>query len=198
MRDVPGALTLVPAVLFTCVACGDGTLAGSAGTSGGTGSGAIGGMAGGGGAGGTDVTGRCDPMRPSAALITDFSEATTATTSGLFRFGGYPAGGAAYSYPLLPAPEVTLSGGAMRMTLAAVSTDTPVYAGLLLSFDACVDASAYTGVRFTLGGTTVGPCYLQFSSIDSDNGDARTTQHGTCVGPSCTPSAVTVCTVECV
>jgi hypothetical protein len=196
MREVPGALTLVAVVMLTGAACGDGTLGagpdGGAGTSGTTGSGAIGGMTSGGGAGGADLTRRCDPMPPTTALITDLSEATTAIASGQFRFGVFPAGGVAYSYPLLPAPEVTLSGGALRMKLEAVSTDTPVYAGVLLSFDACVDASAYTGVRFTLGGTKVGACYLQFSSIHSENGDARSAPHGTCTGPSCSPSAVII------
>jgi hypothetical protein len=43
--------------------------------------------------------------------------------------------------------------------------------GSVLYFSGCVDASAFTGVQFTISGTMTG-CTMQFSTNDSEHGDS--------------------------
>jgi hypothetical protein len=113
---------------------------------------------------------------PTADLITDFGTGTYPV--------GAPYKGADTG---LTAPTVDTSGGSLAITVAtgAPSTMYP-YAYIGLPFNACVDASTYTGVKFTASGTLNAGCTIQFSVVDKEH--STTTNNGTCTG-SCYASA---------
>jgi hypothetical protein len=147
---------------------GTGATGGSGGTvtggSGGTVTGGSGGTVTGGtgGTGGDNVGGEAgaagagtDCAAATAALITDFASAGQVGTP----YTGADTG--------LTAPTAVTTTGAM---VIAVNTGTPTtqypYAFVGLGFDACVDASAYTGVTFNVSGTLNSECGIQFSTVD--------------------------------
>jgi hypothetical protein len=162
---------------------------GGAGGSSGTGGSSAGGSGAGGGSGGTPA---CTPMPPSQALITNFSEATSGT-GGTGNtppsFGTGPASGGGFIYGV-PAPVVSVAGGAAHVTLTASSSASVNYVGFGLAFNSCVNASAYSGVRFTLTGTVTG-CTMQFMTTYTEvlpTSDPK----GMCSGPTCYPSQTDV------
>jgi hypothetical protein len=113
---------------------------------------------------------------PTADLITDFG-------SGTYPVGA-PYKGADTG---LTVPTVDTSGGNLAITLATGAPTTMYpYAYIGLPFNACVDASAYTGVKFTASGTLNTGCTIQFSVVDKEH--STTTNNGTCTG-SCYASA---------
>ena len=171
-------------------ASGQGGVSGKGGT---TGTAGMSGAAG--GAGGTAPVMVCSGTPPSRALITDFSDAT-AGTSGI-SFGTAPdIGGGSYTYaaPGLAAPVLSLApapAGSTGQALAVVAnpglTTDPAnnWSGFGLGFDMCVDASAYTGVEFTVTGG-LGNCQLTFSPVFSeDNSVTDDPTFGSCTAASC-------------
>ena len=136
---------------------------------------------GGSGDGGADdgASSLCTGALPVRDLITDFSDATTATPVRTGVAFGTPPNivGRAYAYAArnLNAPVVSLvstrspDGGAPSNALAiAVHSGTssdPVNAGAFgfgLAFDRCIDAAAYRGIRFTIDGDP-GACTPRFA-----------------------------------
>jgi hypothetical protein len=111
------------------------------------------------------------------------------------------AGGGTYGYaaPGLVAPTVSTAVTAMGDTQILVSenpgttTDpTNAFTGFGIYFLSCVDASAFTGVEFTVTGS-LGTCALNFGVTQSDDGpvsnsgaNARCTA-ATCISPSGPP-----------
>jgi hypothetical protein len=88
---------------------------------------------------------------------------------GIFGYGGSKPGSTIASSVDSANHTLVLSG-------SVVAGD---YAGGGLSFDECVNASAYTGVQFTLGGTT-GGCDLIFNVQTFDEKPAGVNQVGGC------------------
>lgn len=178
--------------------CGE--TGGGKGTGGASGTGGVsggkGGISGGtGGAGGTTPVMVCSGMPPSRALITDFSDATAGTSA--ISFGTAPnIGGGSYTYaaPGLTAPVLSLApapagstGQALEVAASPglVTDPANAWTGFGLGFDMCVDASAYTGVEFTVTGT-LGNCALTFTPIFSeDNSVTDDPTFGACTGTSC-------------
>jgi pilus assembly protein FimV len=176
-RAFVGIVGLVSAGLFS-VGCGSSSnttgTAGSSGSAGTSGGGGTTGSAGTTGAGGTTVA-AC--AAAPAALITDFGTGTAQV--------GTAYKGAAAS---LTAPTFDTSTGALVMTFAtgaATATDNYAYVGL--PFNACVDAHAYTGVKFNIMGTLSTGCTIQFSTVDKEH--STTTNGGTCAATSCYASS---------
>jgi hypothetical protein len=125
----------------------------------------------------------------------------TAPTSATALGGVGSPGGGVYTYAAtgLAAPsaiEIPLAGdtGIQVTANPGVPTD-PANAfsgfGVFFSSPACVDASAFTGVQFTVTGD-LGTCVLQFSATPSD--DSATSSNplsGRCTAPAClAPSSV--------
>jgi hypothetical protein len=112
-----------------------------------------------------------DPVRclaPGSAALTNFSIGTTYNDQI-----GVQSVVSAYPSLLTPTP----SGNSLRLS-GTVDT----YAGLGVSFTACVDASAYQGLGFDLGGS-VGPTGMLTLAVYTreNNPEPPFTATGTCV-----------------
>jgi len=124
------------------------------------------------------------PIVPNA-LVTDFSDGCGYhRTEG--KWGVCPLIGSTYSY------AASTSSASSRVDFAAAQQNyrfnatvvTGDYAGAGMQFESCVDVSSFTGISFTLVGTT-GNCdlELQFATYDQ-----RPTTQGSYPG-SCDPDA---------
>jgi hypothetical protein len=122
------------------------------------------------------VTTYCTGTVPPAALISDFSIAASATTPAVFGTWGQSIFGGSYAYPgTVPACETgAVSAYPLTQTVTGgnwnVQGTVGTYSGLGLWWsckmgtaaaasyaDACtIDASAYTGISFTISGS-IGP-----------------------------------------
>ncbi len=164
-----------------------GTGTGTAGT--GTGTAGTGAGTAGSGAGGGSGSGAyaCAGTKPTAALITDFSDlvAGTAANAGQYTFGGTNAvSGGTFSYQT---GALTYTTSAMSLEVAGMVKD---YDGFGLYFGTCVDASAYTGVSFNIKGNvgTSGKILFSFQT-NADTGINSTTMKGACpVTPPADPN----------
>jgi hypothetical protein len=83
--------------------------------------------------------------------------------------------GQAVPYPIdgSPAPTATLADGSLH-----VKADIPIvakaqYVGVFLQFPSCVNASAFTGVRFSIRGRYAG-CSIQYGTMDEAHADRST------------------------
>ena len=163
---------------------------GSAGTSAGGGSAGTRTSAGGGTAGtgtagassqdaGNACTGKTD-VAPTDGVIDKFTAVgdAGATPSGI------PGGYTTYSDPTPgAAPTVTYVNGAAHVVENAAATASPQYVGFVLYFTDCVNASAFTGIEFTISGTMTG-CTLQLSANYSENDNkASDPAKGSCSMP---------------
>ena len=155
----------------------DGTGTGGSTGTGGTGTG-TGGTGHTGGSTGTGGTAAACPATPAAAIV-DFSADAAAAQVGA-PYKGADTG--------LTAPTVSTTSGALVVTVATgpASTMYP-YAYVGLPFNACVDASTYTGVTFTASGTLSAGCSIQFSVVDKEH--STTTNNGTCTETNCYASS---------
>ncbi len=103
----------------------------------------------------------CDPgVTLGGALITDFTETTwnntagkwgCGLTGGLFDYAGGKPTSQVHTAVNTTSHQLVLSG----------AVDPGDYSGGGLAFEQCANTSAYTGVQFTLGGTT-GGCDVVF------------------------------------
>ena len=125
--------------------------------------------------GGTAVTG-CNASNTDTArsdgLIADF--VGTGADAGIEVVGGTT------TYGGTGAPSVAITGGALNITDNAAATTAAQYVGAVLFFNNCVDASAYTGVQFTISGSITG-CTMQYSTNYSGADDASTDPKGSCM-----------------
>ena len=80
---------------------------------------------------------------------------------------------AVYPFDGSPTPLVTQEGTSLHLTAAIPVTAKAQYAGFALSFPGCMDASAFTGVRFSIRGTYAG-CSLQYATMDVAHADRYT------------------------
>ena len=164
--------------------CGGGSGGGRPGSGGATASGgAPGGTGGAGGGGAPAGTGgaaacmvaplaslplSCSPgVSPSNPLITDFKEGTWNNTAGKWGCG---LTGSLFSYNgAMAASMVRASVDLMARKMVLMgNVEAGDYGGGGLSFEQCVNTTAYSGVQFTLGGTTGGcDVVLQVQTFDA-------------------------------
>ncbi len=83
--------------------------------------------------------------------------------------------GSVVTYPVgdPSAPRVTATGGGLHVTAHAPVTEKAQYVGVMVPFPKCTDASAFTGVRFSLRGSYKG-CSLQYATNDGEHQDRNT------------------------
>jgi hypothetical protein len=155
-------------------------------------------MTGGSGGAGGSAPMVCSGTPPASALITDFSDAVVGT-SGI-SFGTQPSiGGGSFTYAAtgLTAPVLSLApapagstGQALQVAANPGLTTDPAndFSGFGLGFDMCVDASAYTGIQFTITGS-LGNCSLTFATqFSEDNSVTDDPSFGSCtLGGNCFP-----------
>jgi hypothetical protein len=175
-RAFVGVVGLVAAGLFS-VGCSSSTATPGTGGSTGTGGTTSGGGTTGGGGNGTGGTGgavAACAKAPTSGLIADF-----------MGDGGIELGGAIYAYGGIAQPTYSLGNGTFNVMEAHGATSAPQYVGILIGFTACVDASAFTGVEFSLDGSASG-CTIQYSTNDAPHDDMVTDPKGTCtLGGQC-------------
>ena len=112
------------------------------------------------------VSGRpCTPantsMAPADGLIADFADVDS---KGIEISGGIITWAAPKAVNPA-APTYTTSGGALTITVNLSPTSTPQFVGALVSFNNCIDASAFSGVQFTLNGSLSG-CQMGYATGD--------------------------------
>jgi len=169
--------------------CGGGSSGARPGTGSGgsnvTGTGGAGGSAAGGGTGGgavvpgTGGTSGCatplasygpwmcgQAVTPTDPVLTDFTPATWRNTEGKWGCGALTGGLFHYAGPSSTMDtQVDLMNHDLVLVGKVASGD---YAGGGLAFGPCVNASTYTGVQFTLGGTAAGcDLYFQVQTYDA-------------------------------
>jgi hypothetical protein len=205
-RAFVGLIGLVSAGLLSmgCSSSGGSGTGGTSGSTGGStgtggtssgsgGSSATGGTGGGAGAAGPACKGGVTTP-PAADLITDFSDAVQADGGTSITFGTsttVQGGIATFQNPASTPGTAKLVGGALNYmaTVSAAGTggDAYPYSGFAVYINgpACVDASQYTGVQFSISGD-VGTCSLVFSFNDAEHGVETTSTTGEtrATGPS--------------
>jgi hypothetical protein len=98
---------------------------------------------------------------PAGGLIADFTaDGGSDLTRAPFP---YPAGSGAR-------PSATTGSGALHITENAPVTSAAQYVGVALSFADCIDATAFTGVQFSISGSFSG-CTMQYGTGDSEHQD---------------------------
>ena len=164
---------------------GGGTGTGGSHTGGTTGTGGTSTGTGGGGGGASAAT--CGPAGtgtstpPAAPLITDFSDAAAdGGTKIMFGTATTVQGGVAtFQNAASTAGTTMVTGGALTYTAtvsaAGTGGDMYPYSGFVVYINgpACVDATTYTGVQFSIKGD-VGTCGLVFSFNDAEHGSMST------------------------
>ena len=104
-------------------------------------------------------------VSPANPLLTDFTEGTWNNTMGKWGCG---FNGATYSYAgpkSTMVAQVNTMAHNLQLSGDVASGD---YAGGGLSFGQCVNTTVYSGVEFTLGGTSAGcDVYFQVQSYDA-------------------------------
>jgi hypothetical protein len=150
----------------------------AAGGGGGSGAGGSTGAAGtGGAAGGLGVacTAATTMVAPSNGLIADFSDPDGGLEidGGLSPSSDVEIGGGLFAYPggSASAPTYSLTNGALDLTVNIPATSAAQYVGLFLGFNDCIDATAFTGVSFTIGGSFAG-CTMQYATGDVEHSDS--------------------------
>lgn len=155
------------------------------GTGGSNGSGKGGSSSGGGGAGGSGrmcgESGNADAgicqVAPCDGVIATFSSAD----GGIPIMGGLTNWGGAFNRP-----TYSIDGGNLTIMETASQGDSPQYVGVTLYFFSCVDASAFSGVEFTVSGSVSDSCQLVFGANDVAHDDHSQDPKGTCdAGSSC-------------
>jgi hypothetical protein len=152
-----GALALVSAGLISlgCTSSGGGGGTGNGGSS-------ATGLGGSTGAGGTGGAVAACAAAPASGLIADF-----------MGDGGIELGGGITAYGGNAQPSYTKSGGVLTITENNGPASAFQYAGTVIFFNFCVDASAFSGVEFQLSGSYSG-CTIQYSTNDAEQDDMVT------------------------
>jgi len=102
---------------------------------------------------------------PSSGLIADFADAD----------GGIEIMGALFDYGSgsddIGRPSSSIDGGELHITEDWPATSSPQYVGVFMYFQQCIDASAFSGVSFSISGSFSG-CSMQVFATDSAHFDA--------------------------
>jgi hypothetical protein len=155
---------------------------GTTGTAGATGQGGhttgTGGTTAGTGGAGVDAGPPCTVLASSAGALSDFMDASANPV-------GTPYAGAQTG---LTTPTFATSSGSLVLTFnTGMATMMYPYAYVGLPLNACVNAAAFTGVKFNVSGTLSAGCTIQFSTLDK--GHNTIANGGTCAAANCYPSA---------
>jgi hypothetical protein len=157
---------------------------GKGGTGGSSATGGTGGSGGGGGAGGAarmcgspaDAGGVCAAAPCDGVIAKDFSALDA---------GEVPYGLTTWPGPFIK-PTYTTDNGTLNITADFPQTAGPQYIGTTLYFLSCLDASAFTGVEFTISGSITSACALVFGANDVWHYDVGSDKKGKCdAGSSC-------------
>jgi len=108
---------------------------------------------------GRDCTASVTTAAPSDGLIADFADPDGALATG--QVVAFPAGSPS-------APVFETANGTLHITQSALPTSMPQYTNVLLGFDGCVDASAFTGVQYSIRGSFSG-CSVQYATADVEH-----------------------------
>jgi hypothetical protein len=118
--------------------------------------------------------GPCTPSNTSKApvngLIADFTDAGGGAKTGGIEIAGGIVTYAAPKVGGLGSPTYTTTGGALNIRVNAAPTSTPQFLGAVVYFNNCIDASAFTGVQFTISGSFSG-CTMQYATGDVEHQD---------------------------
>jgi hypothetical protein len=136
----------------------------------------IAGIAGIGGSGGASQG--CNPSNTSTApadgLIADFMNGTPVadpTGGGSRSLGGIVTFGPPGIIYGPASPTYSVTGGTLNITESAPATSVDQHVGLAVDFNNCIDASAFTGVQFTISGSFSG-CSIGYGTADSEHDDS--------------------------
>jgi hypothetical protein len=100
-------------------------------------------------------------IAPADGLIADFAETGSRgieISGGIVTYAAPKVGGPS-------SPTYTIAGGALTVTVNVSPTSKPQFLGALVSFNNCIDASAFSGVQFTINGSLSG-CQMQYATGD--------------------------------
>ena len=124
------------------------------------------------------------PGSTGAGGVGGNSVACAAATSRAIAFdtdAGTPPVGTPYDGAdtglMVPTYDTSTDALVVSLDTGPPSTQFP-YAYIGLPFNACVNASAYTGVQFTIGGTLSAGCTIEFITVDREH--STIANHGTC------------------
>jgi len=162
------------------------------------------GTGGAGGVGGTGGTGGSTPP-PMACLgtpvaspvITDFSDAVAGSSISFGTPPGLTGGTFSYSGTGLTAPALALTtvgsgmsaeGLQVSASPGATADGTQNFFGFGLFFNSCLDASAFSGVKFTIAGD-LGNCGISFATTFSETVSPTDDTRGACTLASCFPGS---------
>ena len=154
---------------------------GAAGSGGGVDNGGSGGAGGSAGAGGRACTASTTSTADADGLIADFENA-----DGGSNLGGIKGGILAYNGPIVGgpgSPTYTVSGGTLNIVDSTAATSAPQYVGVVVYFDSCIDASAFTGVQFDISGSFSG-CTMQYATGDVAHQDETVVAPTFATGPA--------------
>jgi hypothetical protein len=146
---------------------------GGAGTAGSAGNGgSAGGAAGSGGGGSGGVFAGCfaGTVTPTSPTVTDF---TPVDGGASIPFMGGPT-----SFGT-PSPEVNLTGGNLHAQVTVVAGPEPQTVGFGIYFGRCIDAGAYSGVKFDMSGTVLGCTMTYAVNFSEDDWNAGLVDAGT-------------------
>jgi hypothetical protein len=120
---------------------------------------------------GVDCTPSSTRLAPADGLIADFMGADDGIEIGgeIVKYGDKPN---AIDGP--GSPSYSTTGGALQIMENAPATPAARYLGVLISFDGCVDASAFTGVQFSISDTSLGDCTMVYATADVVHQSANT------------------------
>jgi hypothetical protein len=187
MRDLKRRvfqLLLLMSVGAMSVGCSSSTAKGGTGGSSATGGKGGSGGGGGGGAGGAgrmcglpaDAGGVCASAPCDGVIAKDFST----PDAGEIQYGVTTWPG-----PFIK-PTYTTDDGTLHIMADFPQTAGPQYIGTTLYFLSCLDASAFTGVEFTISGSITSACQLVFGANDVLHDDHASDSKGSCdAGSKC-------------
>jgi hypothetical protein len=176
--DVARAAGSVGASCGTDAACNNGLVClsqicvqpAAADAGGGAGSGGIRDGAGGAAGGGLGMacTAATTMLAPPGGHIADFTDPD----------GGLDVAGGFFAYPMgsPAAPTVSVAGGALHIVESRTFGAATQYVGGGVYFNGCMDATAFSGVSFTISGSLSG-CSMQYATGDVEHQDATIDSH---------------------
>jgi hypothetical protein len=156
-----------------------------------------------GSAGGSSAPTLCTGTPPTSLIVTDDAGVRSAAITGnpSLVAGDFTYAATGLTQPTLApilASDGTLLGLQVSATPGTSSGPYNAWFGVGLALPGCVDASAYTGVRFTIAGD-LGTCSLAFVAVPAEKQPVA--YGGACTGASCwapasTPLALGTSTVH--
>jgi hypothetical protein len=163
MIAVLGTFSLAAACGSDQAATGAGGSTGTGGTSGTVDTGGTGGAAGGRDDLARDCTAANTSVAPSDGLIADFTD----TDGGINLVNGELA-----AFPNGSSAVLTYSttGAALHVTGEIGATSQYQYPNMILGFGSCIDATAFSGVQFSISGSYSG-CTMQYATADVEHQD---------------------------